>query len=239
MTSDRVRARRDTVGQLALQGRTPAQIAEATGQTLAVIHGDLGYLKYFGITAPRARNQALSDPDRERIKTIARLASKGKTRKEIAAETGIPYQQVCYTIRRTGMEIPAPPPKRQQEHDSAIAQNQDIRLMAEAGFSSRQIGAALGPGRVNATLRLRGLHLTAADPATIFKELDTQPRNLTPDGALALRAARHLLSGRSITQAAKLLGVPVGDVRAVVKAFGVREALENARAGRRDVSEAS
>lgn len=239
MISDRVRARRDTVAQLALQGRTPAEIAEATRETLDVIHGDLGYLKYFGIAAPRGRTKTAKDEDTKKVAEIAKLASQGRNRKEISAEMGLPYQQVCHIIRRNGIEVPAAPPKRQAEHATAIDQNRDIRLMVEAGFSARQIGVSLGPGRSNATLRLRGLRLTAADPATIFTELDTQPRNLTDEASLALRAARHLLAGRSINHAAHALGVPVADVKAAVKTFRVRETLEGVQAGLPGSSRAS
>jgi len=238
MISNRVRARRDTVAQLALQGKTPAEIAEATRETLDVIHGDLGYLKYYGIVAPRGRAKTAKAEDTKKVARIAKLASQGKSRKEIAETTGLPYQQVCHLIRSNGIEVPRPAPKRQAEHAIAIDQNRDIRLMVEVGFSARQIGVALGPGRSNATLRLRGLRLTANDPATVFTALDTQPRNLTEEAALALRAARYLLAGRSTNKAAQDLGVPLGAVRAAVKAFRVREELA-AAAGRSGDSRAS
>jgi DNA-binding CsgD family transcriptional regulator len=236
MTSDRVRTRRDIVAQLALQGHTPAQIAEETGHTLDVIHGDLGHLRYFGITAPRGHTRTANERDRDQTAAVAKLASAGKTRKEIAEETDISYQQVCYIIRRDGIEVRTRTGR--PGNDSLIEENRDIRRMVDAGFSARQIGVALGPERVNATLRLRGLHLQAAEPATILQDLDATSRELTDDGVLALRVARHMLSGRSTTQAAKAIGAPLGDVRAVTKAFGLREALEGARAGRREMSDA-
>ena len=236
MPSDRVRTRRDIVAQLAIQGHTPAQIADETGHTLDVVHGDLGYLKYFGITAPRGHAKAVDERDRAQAAAVATLASAGKTRKEIAAEMHIPYQQVCYIIRRNGMEVPVRP--KRQEHVDLVAENRDIRSMVQAGFSARQIGVALGPGRINTTLRLRGLHLQAAEPALILKDLDATSRQLTDHGSLALRAARHMLAGNSVPQAARILRVPLSEVRAAVKAYGVRDALENARGGRREMSDA-
>lgn len=234
MTSDRVRNRRDIVAQLAFQGLTPAEIAQETGQNLNTIRGDLEYLSYFGVRATRGTASVWADLGNNQIATIAKLASEGKTRKDIAAETGIPYHQVCALIRRNGLKVPTPP--KPPEYESQVEENRDIRRMVEAGFTSRQIAVALGPRRTNMTARLRGLRLQAAQEATIMPETDTTPGTISDEAALALRAARHLLAGRTAPQAAALMEASPSEVRAAIKAFHVREALAGAKSGRERAS---